>query len=162
MHIIIYSLYKAMLLYRGCFCSSAGQSVRLLIIRSSKSWEADRSILDHEKSNMSPQLSWIEHTPPKRGAGSSNLPGDAINAVTARGCGIFLIFFRYEDQNRFPFYHWLEWRLLTPICSNFHHRTRTIFMPNLKKLLILLMSTAAACCVVSCLPVYLCTNQFFC
>lgn len=36
------------------------------------------------------------HTP-KRGAGSSNLPGDAINAVTARGCGIFLIFFRYED-----------------------------------------------------------------
>jgi len=34
---------------------------------------------------------------PKRGAGSSNLPGDAINAVTARGCGIFLIFFRYED-----------------------------------------------------------------
>lgn len=34
---------------------------------------------------------------PKRGAGSSNLPGDAINAVTARGCGIFLIFFLYED-----------------------------------------------------------------
>ena len=145
-----------------CLRSSVGQSVRLLIIRSSKSWEADRSILDHEKSNMSPQLSWIEHTPPKRGAGSSNLPGDAINAVTARGCGIFLIFFRYEDQNRFPFYHWLEWRLLTPICSNFHHRTRTIFMPNLKKLLILLMSTAAAFYVVSCFPVYLCTNQFFC
>lgn len=43
----------------------------------------------------------IRHDPndvaPKRGAGSSNLPGDAINAVTARGCGIFLIFFRYED-----------------------------------------------------------------
>lgn len=38
------------------------------------------------------------HTP-KRGVGSSNLLGDAINAVTARGCGIFLVHFYLEDWN---------------------------------------------------------------
>lgn len=40
----------------------------------------------------------VSHTP-KRGVGSSNLLGDAINAVTARGCGIFLVHFYLEDWN---------------------------------------------------------------
>lgn len=41
------------------------------------------------------------HTP-KRGAGSSNLLGDAMNTVTARGCGIFLSRFRCRSECVLP------------------------------------------------------------
>ena len=48
------------------------------------------------KQNKIPYLSWIEGPPPKRNAGSSNLPGDAI-------CTAFAVLFLCAKNFRFLF-----------------------------------------------------------